>query len=209
MGSCLKLILNLVMSSTENRFQVDNTISYPMKSKKTREIEVSRVNKNNEGKRVYVCITGQLMRLELENKMKNLIGPLIDSGCEVDVALVLSEGKASFQRHKIPKSTSSVPFTDRASVLRWPSNRNISLVSQNATCKADSNMPVNPQYWVQKASHEHACAMFANYTKQVVANFRMMESYTRCWHDVEASRETYSLFLRSRDDMGLSAPFKC
>lgn len=206
MGSYLELILNLAQSGIEDRFQVDNILSYPIHSKKIKENKVGRAKKKNGGKAAFVCITGQLMRLEMENKMKHLIGPLIDCGYEVDVALVLAEGKASFQSHKIPKNTSSVPFTDRESVLRWLSNHNISLVSQNITYKAEANMPVNPQYWVQKAPHELTYATFAYYTNQVVANFRMVEGYTRCWHQVKATRKTYSLFIRSRDDMGLSNP---
>ena len=119
---------------------------------------------------------------------------------------MLAEGNASFQSHKIPKNTSSVPFPDRASVLRWLSNYNVSLVSQNITYKAESNMPVNPQYLIQKFPQEQTFERLAYYTKQVVANFRMVEGYTRCWHCVQASKKTYDLFIRSRDDMGLSNP---
>ena len=212
MASYLRLISNIVQSRTQNEHQqVGTSISYPNQHKDTTKIKGSEISliEDYEVKRAFVCITGQLMRLELENKMKNLIGPLLDGGYEVDVALVLAQGNASFQSHKKPKNVSAVPFADEASVWRWLSNYNASIVSKHITYPADSNIPVNPQYWLQKGSlvdqiHEN---FLADYTQQqVIANFRMVESYTRCWHDVVASGKTYSLFVRARDDVGFSSP---
>ena len=88
MGSYLELISNLANSGMEDRFQVDNIISYPMHLEKIEENKrVAPISTIKSVKRAFVCITGQLLRLELENKMKNLLGPFIDSGYEVDVGL--------------------------------------------------------------------------------------------------------------------------
>jgi hypothetical protein len=46
--------------------------------------------------RAFVCVTGQLKRLELASKMASLIDPLLDVVSSVDVALVLSDGQVAF-----------------------------------------------------------------------------------------------------------------
>jgi len=53
-------------------------------------------NAVEERKNAFICITGQLGRLELENKMQNIIKPLRQSGYHISVAIVMSKGKPNF-----------------------------------------------------------------------------------------------------------------
>lgn len=52
-------------------------------------------NKQHRRPRAFVCITGQLSRLELDGKIDNLFEPLHDTH-DIDVAFVLSAGKVIF-----------------------------------------------------------------------------------------------------------------
>ena len=211
MSTFLQFLPDLEARATEENY-ISNAIesSFPLEYNysSVQPQNKSGILKQGHKKRAFVCITGQLMRLELENKMKTLIRPLLDEGIEVDIALVLGEGKARFQSHKVPRNVSAISFPDPPSVLQWLMEHNISLVSQNVTYKVASNMPVNPQYWIQRAPDsdmsEH---VFIKHTNEVIlANFLMVESYARCWSNAVASRKTYDLFVRTRDDQGFDTP---
>jgi len=167
--------------------------------------------KDKKDKRALVCITGQLKRLELDNKMKTLIQPIRDDGYQVDVAFALSGGSALFQRRKIPQNTTGPTFADVGEVRRWLSDHEVPVISQNFTYTPNPNIPVNPQYWVHKGhsikNKDVDPDDFVDHTERnIVANFKMTESYTRCWNDVVASGKTYDLYVRSRDDLGFSNP---
>ena len=60
--------------------------------------------------------------------------------------------------------------------------------------------------------HEHQYVKmnkqsFTDYTKhQIVGNFKMVRSYSRCWLDIERNGKAYDLFVRLRDDVGFATP---
>ena len=82
-------------------------------------------------KRALVCITGQFVRAELENKMETLIKPIQSAGYQVDVALVLSTGNIW---NKAPHSDYLASFEKEEQVLEYLKLKaDIDLISENIT----------------------------------------------------------------------------
>ena len=76
-------------SSLGSLFTTPSPMSQP-----TSESNINK--KKNPGKNVYICITGQLSRLELHNKIKHLFSPLHELGYSLNIGLVLSESTPQF-----------------------------------------------------------------------------------------------------------------
>mmetsp|Transcript_1005 Transcript_1005/g.2329 ORF Transcript_1005/g.2329 Transcript_1005/m.2329 type:complete len:429 (-) Transcript_1005:631-1917(-) len=181
--------------------------------------EVSGVEKEtteteNDGieKRALVCITGQLARVELENKLETLIKPIQSAGYRVDVALVLSAGNVW---NKAPPSDFLPSFENEEQVLEYlKSKADLDVISENITYTPNQNIPVNPEFVFLKARDSLFRKPKQPYTsrdrgsihhvlfKMVKANHLMLESYSRCWKDAVKSKRNYSLFVRAREDIG-------
>jgi hypothetical protein len=79
-------------------------------SLRTIEPPVDEGAETGERRHAFVCITGQIQRLELDMKMRTLLDPLVKEGYLVDVALVMTENtndKAYFANRdekKVPSS---------------------------------------------------------------------------------------------------------
>lgn len=161
--------------------------------------------------RAFICITGQLQRLELENKVKNLIRPLQQAGYKVDLAFALSTGETSSQRRKEKKRFF---FNNPKEVEIFLDENGGGDVLGNITYPKLSNPPVNPQYFIQKVGGRHFPQLttyrnrfqFEDAIGRGFANTAMVESYTRCWKTVLERRRYYDLYIRIRDDAGLSKP---
>jgi len=169
-----------------------------------------------EKKRALVCITGQLARLDLENKIDTLIKPMQDVGYDVDVALVLSSGTPVFSAEKKPKNDTAPTFASVKEVWDLLKTRGFRVISEESTYVPNRNIPGNPEFVYQKAmevidyilqKQRISRTEFENILfKFVRANFVMVESYTRCWKDVVRSGRRYDLYVRARDDVGFLEP---
>ncbi|CAB9507545.1 expressed unknown protein [Seminavis robusta] len=112
-------------------------------------------------RRAFVCITGQVGRLEMANKLRTIIKPLLESGFydHVDVAMVLGDGNATY--NKAPTDDASAVFNDiingtsfrnKRDVVKWfhhHHHQNISWVNRQSTYTPNPNQAANPQYVIQ------------------------------------------------------------
>ncbi|KAL3940615.1 MAG: hypothetical protein SGBAC_004871 [Bacillariaceae sp.] len=167
--------------------------------------------------RIFVCITGQLQRLELKQKFRTLIQPMKKAGYGVDLALVLSSGDAIYQLRKRKAQVASI-FSSAKRVLKSIEKRANILNPQNITYFKPFNHPVNPQYLYHRAVLKKANAVKTRQTfhakwsnieealQRSVANTIMMESYTRCWDWAKQSGRSYKWYVRIRDDVAFQRP---
>lgn len=164
---------------------------------------MSEVNKS-----AFICITGQLSRLELENKIRTLMEPLHGQGYNIDVALVLSEGEPKFT-NKAADEKRYDSLKDALKVFK-----NLSYVRVlNPNFKAYSPIP-NPNppavyYMSLKKVDERP---FEEVLERTESHVRIFDSYQRCWDlerkDAFANRQgaLHDLYIRIREDVGLSIP---
>ena len=154
--------------------------------------------------KVFVCITGQLPRLELANKIENLFLPWVqDYDVEFDVALVLTNtNHSSVQRveerdqsyYSVEQVYAELSALDGVNVL----NSNTDVQSQDPI--------LNPHYIQQRAQDTTMTA--AKVLERVQNHVRQFESLAECHHHI-AKRGTpaeYDVVHRVREDSGYYLP---
>jgi hypothetical protein len=126
-------------------------VAYPLADQGLTAEPLNPTTIDSGKKKIFVCITGQLKRLELKNKFRTVIRPMLDAGYAVDLALVVSLGQAVFQLTKRKKG--STAFSDAQEVQDYvTSESEITFLNQhNFTYVKPSNPPVNPQFLMHKS----------------------------------------------------------
>jgi len=175
-------------------------------SRQLQEEEVSNAIPTN--KKAFVCITGQLGRLELENKIRTLIDPLHRHGYEIGLALVLSKGTPTFT-HAFMKEQRYASEREMLDVFRYHPNVKI----LNSPHSLYDPMPdPNPPavYFVNMKKHDDRD--LDKVFQRAENHVRQYDSYRRCW-DIERSTAPphgpgepvppqYDVYIRIRDDVG-------
>ena len=151
--------------------------------------------------RAFVCITGQLPRLELANKIQNLFRYWgTTHGVHFDVALVLTDTahqSVERQGHRDQQYFDIREVYDELSAL--PNVRVL-----NADVDTQAQRPIlNPHYMRQRG---HDSTMNTTQLLERVQNHvRQFESLARCHHHMSAAGlgwEHYDIVHRVRDDSG-------
>lgn len=154
--------------------------------------------------KVFVCITGQLPRLELANKIENLFLPWVqDYDVEFDVALVLTNtNHSSVQRaeerdqtyYSVEQVHAELSALDGVNVL----NSNTDVQSQDPI--------LNPHYIQQRAQDTTMTA--AKVLERVQNHVRQFESLAECHHHMtqRGTPAEYDVVHRVREDSGYYLP---
>jgi hypothetical protein len=163
----------------------------------------------NTRPRAFVCVTGQLERLELENKMHTARRPLRAAGCNVKLGLVLSEGEAGFTNSNHPKLTDIRPndtiplYTNSSQVIAYLDSHSFHVLSDAITYPRIENPAVHKQYIDSLYQAQNLVRSRNDQRKRTENHGRIFESYERCLDIAETSKRPYDLYLRIRDDVGL------
>ena len=152
--------------------------------------------------RSFVCITGQLSRLEMQNKIATVLEPLRQAGLPPDIALVVDDGisiTTNDQRIEATYRPAYGAFQDVVDELRSYQYT----VLTDGPYHQPEQVLVPPDYL--KYLH-HRSSFDASKTEERAANnVRMMESWSQCY--VEMSRDvermaSYDVVMRIREDTG-------
>ena len=168
-----------------------------------------------------VCITGQMGRLELENKFERLLKPMYEEGGydSIDLTFVVTPGKAIFQAGKDPGKDPS-KFRDESDIRNYlQGKQNGTSMFRNVQVRPftpSPNLPPNPQYLLQKGlqifygSEKVVSLRDEDFQERIsipLINIKMMQAYQHCYTDQDvASVGEYDLYVRLRDDVGFEAP---
>ena len=175
---------------------------------------VSKELSISQPKKAFVCITGQLGRLEMENKIRTLIAPLQENGYEVGVALVLARGQAHFTHGSKPEERYDSEQAVMALLEGLPAVRVLN--GPNFLYKAKIH-PKPPQIHVDKLLKNDSKHAFERVYERAQNHVRMFESYKRCWdierEDAHLHRQEeypppqFDVYFRLREDIGFREPF--
>jgi hypothetical protein len=168
----------------------------------------------SEGRRAFVCICGQLSRLEMDSKFENMFLPLQELGFQVDVAFALSTGRLVFSNpRKVKKHmTDMAPaFDNEASLLSYMKAHNLGVVSKKGfVYEIVSDPHTNRQYEKQLIpKSENATKKEIQNEKafRTVTHGRMYDSYQRCMRDIDhKTLKGYDLVVRIREDVSFPEP---
>ena len=150
--------------------------------------------------KVFVCITGQLPRLELANKIDNLFTPWVHKfDAEFDVALVLTDtNHTSVQRmeERDQEYYSVQEVYDELNALK-----NVNVLNSNTDVQSQ-NPVLNPHYIQQRAQGTTMTA--AQVLERVQNHVRQFESLAECHHQMaqKGTPSEYDVVHRIREDSG-------
>ena len=153
-------------------------------------------------RRSFVCITGQLSRLEMQNKIATVLEPLRRSGLPPDIAFVVDDGISITTNDQRVEATYRPAYGSFHDVVDELRSYQYTVLTDGPYHQTEQVL-VPPDYL--KYLH-HRSSFDANKTEERAANnVRMMESWSQCY--VEMSRDvermaTYDVVMRIREDTG-------
>ena len=169
------------------------------------------------GKRAFVCVTGQMSRLELHSKMENVFLPMKEAGFEIDVALVVSTGDTVFTNEEAKKSYEVPSFKTHAEAATFLTSEpnKVNVVSRDSYPKLAD--PKVPEQYVRLLLINQDFRTKDEQRVRAQNHARIFDSYLRCLEHADeaeaAARASgdkttpyYDVFMRIRDDVGLMKP---
>lgn len=154
-------------------------------------------------RRSFVCITGQLERLELENKIVTVLQPLREAGYEPDIALILDDSSSHVTNTQRVQVDLNPAFGSYGSAVRHLRDRDFNVLTERPY-EQEADPAVNDEY----LSHLHRKHSMSDdqHLERAKNNVRMVNSWADCYREMTkggADRfESYELAIRLRDDSG-------
>ena len=157
--------------------------------------------------RSFVCITGQVNRLELANKIVAVLNPLRNAGYEPEIALILDDSSSTphvtnDQVIKVDYTAHEPAFATMDDAVRLLREMEFHVLTDSPYIQV-SDPILNEKYAAQL--HRKAGMDDGQHRKRAENNLRMMESWAQCHTvmtaDIDRSM-TYDLVVRTREDTG-------
>ena len=153
-------------------------------------------------RRSFVCITGQLSRLELQNKIVTVLEPLRRVGLPPDIALVVDDTISFTTNDQRIDAEYHPAYTSFADVVRELRSYEYTVLT-DGPYHQPADVIVPPDYL--QHLHQRSSFDYNKTTERAANNVRMMESWSQCY--VEMSRDvermaSYDVVVRIREDTG-------
>ena len=184
-------------------------VDISIRTHRSRIIDTNTKKNIQAPRRSFVCITGQLGRLELENKIGSVLGPLRAAGYEPDVALIIDDSATA------PHVTNNYKFgLDYSTTITsaFPSfQAAVSYLREDYGFQVLTDQPyeqvaepiLNEQYIAQL--HHKKEMTDEDHLDRARNNIRMLETWAQCHAAMVADLErasTYEIVIRIREDVG-------
>jgi hypothetical protein len=159
----------------------------------------------------FVCINGQLERLELENKLETLLNPIReDIGGTVDIALVVTDNQALYTKILVSdqRAMHKPAFSRYQEAVEYLTSRGFNVVTTEPAAHSEDPM-VYPEYEIRLAQLANdkkikTKELFARNKKRAQNHVRQAISGELCYRHMLATGKDYSrgIVTRWRDDVG-------
>jgi len=153
-------------------------------------------------RKCFVCITGQMERLELEDKVLHLLNPLRLAGLIPEVALVLTD--AGVPRFTNDGFVGGQIYPSYAHASEYLKSMGYTVLSTSAF-KQSEDPPVSELY-TNKMGNTSFNFLPEQKKTRAQNHYRQYESLRQCGVLYQAAQTNYSFVLRARDDLGFRLP---
>jgi len=173
--------------------------------------EVAVASSTNTPITSFVCINGQLERLELDNKIENLLNPIKEQiGGNIDIALIITENKAIYTKAKISEQRAQhqPQFTKYHEAVDYLTSKGFNVVSNGPVEHAKDPNVYKEYLWrlAQLAGDKKLKdpEFFAYDKRRAQNHVRQAISGELCYRHMAATGTDYSkgIVTRWRDDVG-------
>lgn len=159
----------------------------------------------------FVCINGQLERLELDNKIETLLNPIReDIGGTIDIALVVTENEALYTKLVVSdqRAKHKAAFSKYQEAVDYLTSRGFNVVTTEPAAHSEDPM-VYPEYEIRLAQlandrNIQTKELFARNKKRAQNHVRQAISGELCYRHMLSTGKDYSrgIVTRWRDDVG-------
>ena len=164
------------------------------------------LNISSSPPRAFVCITGQLSRLKLENKAKKLFHHWhAEFGVEIDVGLVLSNTTFASKPHFERQRGAQQDFFSMQQVEAFIETIPGVTLLNSDLFNASANPVLNQQYYNQRSAGNANKSQKLK-LERVQNHMRQFESMAKCHDYMTQSGKIYDIVHRARDDSGYPDP---
>lgn len=170
--------------------------------------QLSQRDRGGGHRKAFVCITGQLSRLELANKVRNLFRPwVLKYDVEFDVALVLSDTNHSSLNRPRDQYRDQLYFSVADVVDDLTKLPGVTVLNTRLSYQPQHPI-VNPQYVAQRNASSHDKMTSAQLLHRVQNHIRQFQSISDCFRymTLYGSPQSYDIIHRIREDSGYTAP---
>jgi len=180
--------------------QTQNTavVKEKIDSKASRKREQTVQLETQEKKKVFVCVTGQIQRFVVREKIATVFKPLQEAGYDLDIALVMSEGSASFV-NAIPNGTLTGPevetWEEAADLLSDFNVLPYRIPPLTATIER-----MNGTFYERNLAKPKKVRLEKSFL-----HMKQMETLAHCM-DAVPRHQDYAFHVRLRDDVALAPP---
>lgn len=165
--------------------------------------------------RSFVCINGQLERLELDNKVETLLNPIReDIGGSVDIALVVTDNKALYTKAVVSEQRAQhqPAFSKFDEAFEYLTSRGFNVVTREPSPHAvDPEVYIEYQQRLAQTANDKSLKtpeLFAYNKKRAQNHVRQAISWEECYRHMRGTGQDYSrgIVARWRDDVGFEKP---
>jgi hypothetical protein len=162
---------------------------------------------NTLNKKAYVCITGQIQRLELHNKIKTILLPLRKAGFDPYIALMLTDSEASrFTNggNRFPQA-----FDNYTHARNFLTNQGFHVTNDQPIVQPDpETIMLNDEYQKRVLKSSQGPKNLSNEKHLIRVKNHMLQFHTmtQCGKEMTRELRTYDLVVRIREDVGLTDP---
>jgi len=156
-------------------------------------------------RRAFVCITGQVSRLELDYKVRTLLNPIRAAGFIPDVALVLSESAANETYWTKPRHIIEGGHVPRFSSCEEAADnlRRLGVHVITEQPYTQSEHPVVRDEYLEMMKLKTPDRE-KKIQQRAQSNIRMLGGWSQCYKEMISSSEKYDFGVRIRDDHGFT-----
>lgn len=151
--------------------------------------------------RSFVCITGQLGRLELDNKIITMLAPLRNAGYEPDVALILDESSTYSTSRRAARPPS---FQNYSQAVEYLGKLQFNVIT-SSPYRQGRNPLVRDDYLAQLDNGGTPVRR----RQRVENHARVWESLNQCYMAMTSNfqrAQDYRVVVRVREDAGIFQP---
>eukprot|EP00978_Attheya_sp_CCMP212_P023532 scaffold72368_cov61-Attheya_sp.AAC.5 len=152
--------------------------------------------------RAFVCITGQVARIELELKVQNLLNPLREAGFSPDVALILSDNNEEIFASKRDENVTQPLFASYKDTKKFLEEKDFNVVTNTPYIQTEN--PIINKDYKKDLDRPRVHIRARNHA-------RMFAALVPCYSEmIQASKQMgsdYAVVIRIREDHAFTKPF--
>ena len=197
------LIAFHILTNVEEENRVDHFFERDSYHYHTAYTSDGNLSIDKQDHRAFVCITGQVARIELELKIQNLLNPLREAGFSPDIALILSDNNGELFASKKDEHVTQPLFASyKEDMKKFLEERDFNVVTNTPYIQTEH--PILNKYYQAELDGTRMDVRAVNHARMFAA---LVPCYTEMIQASKQMGSDYAFVIRIREDHAFTEPF--